>query len=636
MARRAGVSARLGSLLMALTACIYFPGLSGGFIFDDFPNLVFDDSWRFQHLSWDEVRRLFQSGISSPTGRPLALLSFNLNYLATGLDPFALKLTSLAMHLVNAFLVWALINRLLVLAGTRKPASEYAAWTVTAIWMLHPLQVSTVLYVVQRMEIGAATGTLAAVLAYVVARQRQCQGLHAWPGFMLTILFILLGTGFKETALLAPGYCFLIELFVLRFHTRSGLASRGLILLYVVLGVVAAAAVARWIVLPTLSLPVNLSARRFTPFERLMTQGPVLTTYLQQIMLPRLDSLTFYYDNFPISRGWWSPPATAVSAAFVIILLTVAALAKPAWSLTGLGITWFFMGHALTSNVLMLELAFQHRNYLPLLGIPLALVEPVQWALRRLSVHARIALLLCVVAWLATLCALEVRTWANPARLDWTLENRNPGSMRATYALGARLLQSARGDTGSTNWSMAKAEFEKSASEAEPSPLPLQAIILMESQAKQPIPASRWSRLGDALVRRTVDPETLNSLYAIIQCRIEGRCILDDRRLIATLDRVLERNPSSPEVLTLRANAAWNISHDPDEAIALQRKAVRLDPVSGGYRVALAKFLLASGAHGEGMEMLSQLERKPGSVSWEELRTLHMLARAAAPAEKAR
>ncbi|MDQ1119629.1 MULTISPECIES: hypothetical protein [Pseudoxanthomonas] len=628
MTRQAGLSTGLGILLLALTAALYFPGLSGGFIFDDFPNLVLDTNWKLQHISWSEVQSLLHSGISSPAGRPLALLSFGLNYLATGLDPFALKLTSLVMHLVNGLLVWALVRRMVTLAGIRKPVSEHAAWAVTAVWLLHPIQVSTVLYVVQRMEIGAATGALAAVLAYVVARQRQCRGASAWPCFTFAVIFMLLGAGFKETALLTPGYCFLIEVFLLRFRTREGAASRGLILLYGVLGVAALAAFARWIALPTLSLPSDLSARRFTPWERLMTQGPVLETYLQQIVFPRLDSLTFYYDNFPVSRGWWSPPATAGGAALVIGLLAVAGLARRRWPLTGLGITWFFMGHALTSNILLLELAFQHRNYLPLLGIPLALVEPVQWGLRRLSALARAAVVLCLIAWLGGLCALEVRTWSNPARLDWTLENRNPGSMRATYALGARLLQSAQGDTASSRWSMAKIEFEKSASLPDPSPLPLQALILMESQAREPIPVSLWKRLGDALVQRPADPEALNSLHAIIQCRIEGRCALDDDLLMRTLGRVLDRNPSNPAVLTLYANAAWNISRDQVQAIALQRKAARLDP-GVDYRVALAKFLLASGQYDEGMAVLSELELRPDAVSPEDMHALHELTRGA-------
>ena len=78
-------------LLVAVGLAVYWPGLGGGFIFDDYPNLVYDPDWKVTTLHWVDWERALALGISSDSGRPLALLSFAINYYFTGLDPAAMK-----------------------------------------------------------------------------------------------------------------------------------------------------------------------------------------------------------------------------------------------------------------------------------------------------------------------------------------------------------------------------------------------------------------------------------------------------------------------------------------------------------------------------------------------------------------
>ena len=70
------------------TIAVYWSGLSGGFLFDDYPNIVENRGVQPPDASLPSLVRAALSSPSSEFKRPLASLSFAANYLATGLDPY--------------------------------------------------------------------------------------------------------------------------------------------------------------------------------------------------------------------------------------------------------------------------------------------------------------------------------------------------------------------------------------------------------------------------------------------------------------------------------------------------------------------------------------------------------------------
>ena len=92
---------------------VYWPGLHGGFFFDDHPNIVLNPGVKLAHLSWESLRLAWSSGISGQFGRPVSQLSFALNYYFSGFSPFAFKLTNLVIHCLNGVLVYLLGYQLL-------------------------------------------------------------------------------------------------------------------------------------------------------------------------------------------------------------------------------------------------------------------------------------------------------------------------------------------------------------------------------------------------------------------------------------------------------------------------------------------------------------------------------------------
>lgn len=123
--------------LLLLTWASYLPGLSGGFLFDDFVNLdalgkrgPIDD--------WPAFLRYITSGTADPTGRPLALLSFLIDARDWPAEPYPFLRTNLILHLLNGGLLYLLLRRLEAgLAGTGE-AAKWTALLATGFWLLHP------------------------------------------------------------------------------------------------------------------------------------------------------------------------------------------------------------------------------------------------------------------------------------------------------------------------------------------------------------------------------------------------------------------------------------------------------------------------------------------------------------------
>ena len=597
------------ALLLAVAAILVFhPGLSGGFLFDDLPNLVKAEDWKATSLDRSTLVEAMRSGQTSENGRPLAMLSFAINHALTGLDPWWLKATGLLLHLINGLLAWRLLRHLLAANAPSRPAQgELVAFLIAAAWLVHPLQASTVLYTVQRMEIGATTGVLWSVLAYVRLRQAQLAGRPAWPWTLTAVAGLLFGLGFKESAAIAPLLALLLEASLFGFRQKNGAISRGWVSAYALLMLAGVLLFLR-VIVPLTSMAAY-AARDFSAGERLLTQGPVLAMYVKQILLPLPDTFRFYYDAFPVSHAL-TEPRTLAAWSFLAAMALLAIAVRKRWPLTTLGIAWFFACHAITSSPIPLELAFEHRNYLALLGLLLALAPPLQALGRHVHADARRVLAALPVLALAILGGLAASTWGDPLRLAWALENRGVDSPRATYALAAQLIDMGGGDQQSPTEAMGMALLERARHLPTSSALPVQALIVMRSRHAQDVDPALWADFREHLTRRSIGPEGIEALYAVSNCRIAAVCTLDDGELLDTFLAVLRANPADSTVHTMYADFAWNVLDDAELALRLQRAAVNLTP-SVDARVALAKFLLASpepASASEGARLREQLK----------------------------
>lgn len=361
------------AICLVLTLGIYWPGLSGPFMVDDDPNIV---NGFIENPDRDAIVYTATHNGSGALGRVVSMLSFVASGLQFGLDPWGFKLHNLLLHLVTGLLLFRLLRQLLPKLDARLDEAQAAmiAGATTALWLLHPLLVSTVLYVVQRMAMLSTFFTLLALLAWLDARAHAGSRRFFVSGWLLFPAMTLLAVLSKESGALIPVYLLIVESCCVwppevdpRIRRRLLLWRGVFIALPLVLGCIGLAL--------TFDEFVDYSMRTFTMTERLLTQVHVLFFYIRLILLPRLRSMSLFHDDFPLTTQF--DPVTALLLAGLAGLLALAWALRRKYAVVSFGIFLFFAAHLLESTFIALEMVFEHRNYFASVGLLLLPVYAV-------------------------------------------------------------------------------------------------------------------------------------------------------------------------------------------------------------------------------------------------------------------
>jgi hypothetical protein len=587
-----------GAVLL-LTIALYFPGLSGSYEFDDFPNIVDNDALHVTTLDRSAWISALWASPASDLQRPLSSLTFAVNHYFTGLAPRPMKITNLAIHLLNGCLLFVLLRRMLAL-GRRSAladdsiyAGDWLALAVAALWLIHPISLTAVLFVVQRMESLAQTFVLLGLLCYVDARARQQASMRGafsrlWIAFPLCVV---LGVACKESAVLLPLYALVLEATILRDCRRR---RRELEAFYLIFLVIPGAIGLAWIV-PHAFGADAYAERPFTMAQRLLTEPRVLLDYIVWILLPLPQFFSFFRDDFEFSTDALHPWSTIPAILAVLALLIAALRLRQREPVVSLGLLWFFCAHALTSTILPLELVFEHRNYFASIGVLLAAARLVM-PLGKPAVRLRFARSM-LVGGLGGLCAfslaLRAREWSDPVILAVTEAAQHPRSPRATYELGRTyvILSGYRADSPNTERAVHALETAMRTPRA--SILPEVALIMLASRTGKPIDATWWTSMHDKLGHRAPTIEDASAIESLTMCQREGRCALDDARMLDIYLTAANHEQPDPKVLNSYAIFAFNRLHDGELALQLARDAaMSRDPQ---YTINLAGFLIDLG-----------------------------------------
>jgi len=369
--------------LLALAWLAYWPGRTGGFLFDDYSNLAtLGDYGRID--TWWKVVAFLTSGFAGPTGRPLALATFLLDARNWPAAPEAFKLTNVAIHLLNGALLAGLCAALARALGLARQPAAWAGVLAAGLWLLDPFWVSTTLYVVQRMAMLAATFVFAGLWGYAHGRALLAQGrrrsAYAWMSVSLA-LGTLLAVLSKENGALLPLLAWVLEALVFdRIHTALEQGGRTFLVWRWVFIRLPALAVLGYLAtfLPGLWTG-GTAGRDFTPLQRLLTETRIVWGYLGGIWLARTHDGGLFHDDIALSTGLLQPLSTLFAVIGILVLIAFAAMSRwarhPVVAAAGVAVGFYLAGQVMESTWLQLELAFEHRNYLPagLMFLPLAI-----------------------------------------------------------------------------------------------------------------------------------------------------------------------------------------------------------------------------------------------------------------------
>jgi tetratricopeptide (TPR) repeat protein len=610
----------VGLTSLILTAWIYASNLNGGFLFDDIVNITENTKLQIAGFSWNELQHAAFSFSGGGLDRPISMLSLGINHALTGLDPFYFKLTNLAMHLLSGIGLWWLSQLLLTAYQLRYRQTlrdEEIAWisvAVSAAWLLHPFNLTSVLYIVQRMASLAALFMIFGLALYAWGRLRQLRGQQGAVLLIIgVVVFGALAAFSKENGVLLPVLAFLMEWLIFGFQAPKPSMRRFVIGLNIVIAVIPSILVLILLIMRFDWVLAGYETRDFTFSERLLTQARVLWFYIQMILLPNPTQMGLYHDDIAISTGWFDPWTTLPAVLGIIALLVSAFLMRRRAPLFSFGVLFFFAGHALESTVLSLEIAHEHRNYLPAYGLLLMAIYYLSHRKirERLSLRMQSAFIATLILALGISTAVRASYWANNVDLALVEARHHPNSARTNLQAGRIFFELAeQGIEPELNLQRAREHFEIAQRLDNNYNLSSSfALLVLDNREKKLVNNQLINHLTDKLANSPLASVSINALIYLSRCQYEGACNLPSE-VVNQLFQAILQNPtlrvkSRAQVLTELTQLMIS-QNKLDIALYLTHQALQLTPDDPQIQLNHAHLLIVNGDLGAAQQAIDQ------------------------------
>ena len=437
-------------LLFALIGLLlYGHTLQAPFYLDDFINIR-DRLHAINSLSIHElVNCAFGSFLPR---RPLANLSFGLNYYFHGLRLPGYHMVNIVIHVLSGMLLYLFVFKTLTLPG-RHPVCKHPVHTATMaglLWFANPLQIQSVTYIVQRMTGMATLFFLCSFLSYLYGRLGQ----KIWTRAALfgsSAMCWILAMASKEIALTLPVLIFIYEWFFFQDLDRAWLKRSAI---YVAAGSVGLLAAVYLIYhYSPLNLVTGISQpRQYTALERFLTQGRVIFLYVSLLIYPHPSRLNLNHD-ISVSHGILNPFTTLLSFAGLFLLFVLTILTAKRYRIVAFCSIWVFANLAIEAMAASIESMFEHRVYLPSMLFFLPLVWILFKGIKRprLVFSVAAAFILIFGFWTYQRNAL----WNEPVAFWQDAVKKSPNHHRPHFNLGTSYLNARSYDRAIT-------AFEKS------------------------------------------------------------------------------------------------------------------------------------------------------------------------------
>ena len=379
-------------LLLFLIFIIYGNTFRASWHLDDYHNIIQDPALKISDL---QPRSIFQTFftiseedlvLKRKMYRPLARLSFALNWYVGKDNLFGYHLVNICIHFLTAFILFLTILNLLEapnLKNRYQNSSVFIALLSAVLWAVNPLQTQAVTYIVQRMASMATLFYILGFYLYVKGRLPQIRATRVLY-FLGCLLAYAMALASKENAAIFPLALMLVEIVFFQDLSRADVRK-------LCLGVAVAAGI--MLLLSAIFIFFHgapqgflnsYENRSFTPIQRLLTEPRILIFYLSQLFYPVPTRLSIEH-HIPVSTSLFNPWTTLPSIIAVAALIVAGFFQMRKRPVLSFAILFFFLNHMIESTIIGLEFVFEHRNYLP----SLFAFFPVSVALKALLDHYR-------------------------------------------------------------------------------------------------------------------------------------------------------------------------------------------------------------------------------------------------------
>ncbi len=459
------VHATVVALLLGLCASLYVWTADFPMAFDDHTylkdNPFFRSGSTFDYLKdFNEfVKRPLRMG-SDPdyavnaVMRPVAYASFRLNYFLGEFNPHGYRLVNVAIHAVNAILIYVLVTVLLrrskLAASLPRSSVLFISATAALLFAAHPLATESVTYIIQRFTSLVVLFSLLSLCLYFAS----CSVPLRWVRWLLrggAVVAVLLAMQTKEDAFMIPLLAVLLDWLVLGTRLRPAVIRALPLLLCMplipVLVFMTAAAQHGGFDFNAAMNIVNSRDEPLSHWQYFVTELTVMTHYLRQMFWPKGMNLD---PEWPIYGSILHGPVLLALAVLSGMVLTAWGLVRRfrgdvRFVLGFACVGWFFITISVSSALTPLpDLVAEHRSYLPSIGIFILVACLLDW-LRSSSLGTRahvlrvgipVFTLLCVGA-LSWKTCIRNNVWRTRESLWEDTVAKSPGKYRTWGNLGA-------------------------------------------------------------------------------------------------------------------------------------------------------------------------------------------------------
>jgi Flp pilus assembly protein TadD len=432
-------------IVCALGIVVYSNTFDVPFHFDDRRNIadnpLVKDFVYFVNSS--EAERLSSSHPYLYAGyrqRYIGHLTFALNYRVNGLEVAGYHAVNLAVHVINALLLY-----LLAILTFRTPHfagsplgvhSRTVALFSSLLFVSHPVQTQAVTYIVQRVTSLATMFYLLSLVLYVKARLSTAPqaGNSLKSGnkktgavffYCFSLLSAVLAMKIKQIAFTLP---VAIALYEFMFF-RDNLKRRALFLVPLLLTMLVIPLTVMDADMPLIELVGKArelpETEHISRHDYLLTELRVVVTYLRLLVFPVNQNLDY---DYPVFNSFFKPQVL-LSFLFLLgvfgfgVYMLKRSKKHAAGRLVAFGIFWFFLALSVESSIIPLNPIYEHRVYLPSAGFFLAVMGAVvslseRFGTRRLTVAVALGVITLSVAAYARngVWQSEIRLWEDIVR----------------------------------------------------------------------------------------------------------------------------------------------------------------------------------------------------------------------------
>jgi tetratricopeptide (TPR) repeat protein len=440
-------------LILSLGLLVYSNTLKVPIVFDDreyiLENPLITDLGHVLDLERAAGLDLHGNVRMSLQTRQVGYLSFALNHRLNGLRVAGYHMVNIAVHLINALLLYALVALTLrtpFLEGSRLRGHGGLVALFTALLFLsHPLQTQAVTYISQRFTSLAAMFCLICLVLYVCSRLAAGGSAKGAGFYLLSLLSAMAAMRTKEISFTLP---LMVALYEFMFF-EGNFKKRSLYLLPLLLTMLIVP-----LSIPEFGALFGESFRRATGTQEeitrsvyLLTGLRVVVTYIRLLFLPVNQCIDY---DYPLNGSFLEPPVALSFFSLALLFglgvcLYYRSRANAGLRLVSFGVLWFYVTLSVESSLVPLDdVIFEHRAYLPSVGFTAALVAFVYaaWGKRR---RKAIGVFFAVVALLFSGAAYARNgVWQSGVSIWEDVVAKAPGKARGYNNLGLKYREAGR------------------------------------------------------------------------------------------------------------------------------------------------------------------------------------------------